>query len=296
MTVSTILDRLGGRSAILRGAAWMTATAFGFAAVLAAVRDLSATLPTFELVFLRNLIGLAIAAPAAMRCRGAPIRTRKLGLHGLRALFTYFGMLASFYALSRMPLADASALQFLIPLFAMLGAALVLREPVVGPRLLAAAVGFAGALVIIRPGFAAFDLAALIMVASSACYAAEWIVVRVATRTESAAAIVFHLNLLMLPASLAPALLVWVTPSLGDLPALLALGLVGWFAIFAQARAVASAETSVIMPFDFLRLPFAALLAFVLFDEVPDHWTWVGAAIIFASAYCLVRRESGRGS
>jgi drug/metabolite transporter (DMT)-like permease len=274
----------------------MTATAFGFAAVLAAVRDLSATLPTFELVFLRNLIGLLIIAPAAMRARGVLMRTRHLRLHGLRAGFTYFGMLASFHALSQMPLADASALQFLIPLFAMLGAAIVLKEAVDRPRLLAAALGFAGALVIIRPGFAAFDVAALIMVASSACYAAEWIVVKFATRTESAATIVFYLNLLMLPASLVPALFVWVTPGVGDLPALLALGLVGWFAVFAQARAVASAETSVIMPFDFLRLPFSAILAFFLFDEIPDHWTWIGAAIIFASAYFLVRRESGKPS
>jgi drug/metabolite transporter (DMT)-like permease len=280
------------RSKILRGAAWMTVTAFGFAAVLAAVRQLSTTLPTFEIVFLRNLISLMIVAPVMTRHGRRLLRTERLPLHALRALFTYFGMLASFYALSQMPLADASALQFLIPLFAMFGSGLVLRETVDAPRWLAAALGFAGALVIIRPGFAEVNPAALVMVASSACYAAEWIVVKFTTRTESAATIVFYLNLIMLPVTLAPAAFVWVTPTGGDLPAILALGVVGWFAVFAQARAVASAETSVIMPFDFLRLPFSALLAFLLFDEVSDHWTWIGAAIIFASAYFIVRRES----
>jgi drug/metabolite transporter (DMT)-like permease len=110
--------------------------------------------------------------------------------------------------------------------------------------------------------------------------------------TVRAGTAVLYLNLLMTPLSLLPAVFVWVWPRWEDLVVLAGLGLLAMLAHLALARSLAVADASAIMPFDYARLPFVALFAFVLFGEVAEIWTWVGAAIIAGSAFYIVRREA----
>lgn len=280
------------RASFLRGALWMLAAAFAFAVLLASVRYLSRTFSAFEIVLFRNVIGLAIAAPMIAGAGFAALRTQHFGGHVQRATLSYLAMVTNFWAMSYIAMSDTAALLFLIPLIALVIAALVLKERVDGPRWIAACVGFGGAMVIVRPGIATVDLPVIVMLCSAVLYAGAWISLKALSGTESAAVTVCYLNLLSLPLTLVPSLFVWVTPSWHHLPAIAALGLAGWAAHYCQARSFASADASAVMPIDFMRLPFSAALGFALFGELSDAWTWVGAAIIFAASTYITRRES----
>lgn len=280
------------RASFVRGALWMLAAAFAFASLLASVRYLSRTFSAFEVVLFRNVIGLAIAAPMIAGAGFAALRTQRFGGHVLRATLSYLAMVTNFWAMSFLAVSDTAALLFVIPLIALVIAAVALKERVDGPRWIAACIGFGGAMVIVRPGIAAIDLPVIIMLGSAVLYAGAWISLKALAGSESAAVTVAYLNLLSLPLTLVPSLFVWVTPGWHHLPAIAVLGCAGWAAHYCQARSFASADASAVMPIDFMRLPFSAALGFALFGEVSDLWTWVGAAIIFAASTYITRREA----
>lgn len=278
--------------AVTRGILWMVAAAASFTVMLVCVRDLSSTFHTIEIVFVRALVGIFMIAPMVMRSGVGVLKTRRLPMHALRTVFAFLAMLTLYYALVHIELALAMSLTFLIPVFTTVVAAVVLKEIVDLSRWIAVLVAFAGALVIIRPGFVPISLPIILALVSSLAYAGAWTTVKLLTRTEPAAVIVFYMNVIMVPLTLIPSLFVWVTPTWADVPVLLLMAVTGWAAHFCQARSFAVADASAVMPFDFLRMPFGAILAFALFGEVSDAWTWAGAVIIFASTYYSTWRES----
>ncbi len=281
-----------GLSPAARGAVWMILAAASFAVLLIAIRELSAKFHTVEIVFFRSVFGLALIVPVIMRSGLARLRTQRLPLHCARTGFAFAAMLAFYYGLATVRVADAMALTFVIPVFTTIAAAVILHERVDGPRWAAVAVGFLGTLVIVRPGVVAITLPMMMVVLSSVFYAGAWTTVKVLTRTEPASVILFYMNVIMVPVTLIPSLFVWAGPAWSDTPALVVLGLCGWSAHFCQARAFAEVDSSVVVPFDFLRLPFGATLAWVWLAEPTDPWTWLGAVVIFAATYFIVRRES----
>jgi drug/metabolite transporter (DMT)-like permease len=278
--------------AYAEGAAWMVGAALAFSGLLVSVRALAASYPAVELVFVRSLVGILLIAPIVTRHGFGALKTRRLPLHALRAAFAAVAMVLLYYALIRIPVADMTALTFLIPLFTTIAVGTILKERVDAPRWLATAAGFCGALVIVRPGFAAIDLAVGLALLSSVAYAGAWTTIKFLTRTESAAVTVFYLNALALPLLLLPTIVVGAWPAVADLPVLAIMAFCGWAAHFCQARSFAAADASAVMPFDFLRLPFAALLAWLAFGEVSDAWTWIGAVIIFGSGWFIARHEA----
>ena len=194
-------------------------------------------------------------------------------------------------AVTLIPLAEATSLIFTSPLFATVLAALFLRE-VVGPhRIFALVLGFIGVLVILRPGFVAFNLASGLMLVSAFTGASVVVTGKVLLRTESAEKTVFYLTLFAVPFALMPALYFWQWPSLEMLPWLAALAVVGNGYIYGLTRALKIAETSMVMPFDFLRMPAAAVAGYILFAETIDPWSWFGAAIVFGATIYITQRE-----
>jgi drug/metabolite transporter (DMT)-like permease len=191
-----------------------------------------------------------------------------------------------------LPLADVTALSFTAPLFATVGAALLLSEHVGARRWTATLVGFFGALVIIRPGAGTFTGASLVALASAVAIAAAQLSVKSLSRTEHPNAIVLIMGLLMTPMSLFPAAFVWTWPNWSTFLWLLLLGLVATIGQVFLVRAMQAADASAVMPFDFSRLIFASALGWLMFGERPDAWTWVGAAIIVAATVYIARREA----
>jgi drug/metabolite transporter (DMT)-like permease len=123
-------------------------------------------------------------------------------------------------------------------------------------------------------------------------------IVKFTTRSDHPDTVVFYLTVYVTPMIFVPALFVWTWPNLGQL--LLLIG-VGVFATLHQrflSRAFATTDATAILPFNFARLPFAAIIGFLVFDELPDIWVWVGGAVIFASSVYMAHletREARRG-
>lgn len=281
--------------AAVRAPLWMVAATSLLGTMNVIVRHVSFELHPFEIAFFRNLFGVLFFLPWFVQVGPSSFRTRRLGLHSVRAATLMVSMVCWFSALALMPIAEATALNFTTPLFATVGAALFLREAVGWRRWVATAVGFAGALVILRPGAAALSWPALLALGAAAFGAPTMLMVKPLARTDSAATIVFYMNFLTTPFSLPPALVVWVMPSPEAWAGLVGIGVLATLGQVYLIRAFAVADASAVLPFDFARLPMVAVLGYLFYDERPDAWTWIGGAVIFAATLYTARREVRAG-
>ena len=255
------------------------------------VRALSGEIPAIELVFFRNVVALVILSPWVMRRGIVRLPSARLPLYGFRVLFAYGAMVMLFYALARMPIADVYALQYTIPLFTILLAVLVLKQHADAHSWGACMVGFAGTLIIMRPGIIELTLAAVCAITSALLTAGSNTVIKLLSRSESPEVITVWTNLLMMPLAFVPMLFVWVLPSWPQVPWVLGIGITSSMGGYSFTRAVASADARIVQPFQFSRMIFATAIGFLMFAELPDVWTWIGSAVIFAASYYVVLRE-----
>lgn len=274
-----------------KGALWMIAAAAALTAMAGCIRYL----PLYSvllMIFLRNVINLGLMAPSLLRQGRAVVRTDKLGLHALRNAFLYSGNVAWFFGVTEIAIADVAALQFTSPLFTAIIAAIWLGERFGGHRALAIAVGFAGALIIIRPGLVPVNVGTLSILAAAFLYSCAHVVTKRLSDTESGSTVVFYMSVTILVYSAIPAMFVWKTPLIADLPAIIGLGITGYATHYCITRSLACADATFVIPFDFMRLPFSAAVGWVLFAEVLDVWTLAGATIIFAAGWYSTVRET----
>jgi drug/metabolite transporter (DMT)-like permease len=279
-------------SSALQGALYMTAAAFCFSIMNIAIRIVSVELDPLQIAFFRNFFALAFMLPWLASAGLVGLHTKRLATHFWRSLLGLVAMVCWFYSIALLPLAEAVALNFTVPLFATAGAAVFLHEVVRARRWSATLVGFLGVLVILRPGFIQLSPAMALPVVAAAFMAVSTLIVKSLSRSEAPAAIVLYMNLILTPLSLVPALFVWRWPAWGNLALLILIGLLAALAHILLTRAYTKADASAVMPFDYARLPFVAAFALVVFGEVPDLWTWIGAAIIAASAIYIAHREA----
>ena len=275
-----------------RGVIWMSISAACYALTYATVRQLSDDFHTFQIVFFRAALGVTIMLPWLFRAGLGALKTNRYGLYGIRVGLNYFGMVCLMYGIANLKLQDVTALMFTVPLFTVLFVAMLLGEKVGLHRWVALAIGFAGALVIIRPGIIELSLASIAVMFTSASYSLVNTATKSLAATEQPNAIVFYVFAMMAAVGIGPALTVWVTPSPIHWPWIIAMGIFGSLATVSLTRSFAAADASVVMPFNFLKLPFAVMLGLVMFAEMPDLWTNVGAAIIFSTTYYMFRREA----
>ncbi len=274
-----------------RGCVYMLASTVFFATMHACVRFVSAEVHPFEVTFFRNLFGFFALLPWLIIQGLEPLRTRRIGLHFARAGTNVIAMLMFFMALSMTPMVQVQALAFTAPLFTTVLAALFLKEVVKIRRWLATLAGFIGALIIIRPGIQPIDAGALLTLASAAVWAVTMIIIKQLSRTDSAFTITAYMVILMTPMSLVAAVPVWTWPNPTQLGWLAACGVTGTVAQFLMAQAFRSADTSVVLPLDFMKVVWGALIAWLWFGELVGIWTWVGAVIIFIGATYIAFRE-----
>ena len=277
---------------LVRGCLLMVLGTLVFAAMHAAIRYTTQHLSGLEVAFFRNLFGLFVIAPLLMRYGPALFHTQKFSLHLMRAVINAVSMVCFFVGLSMTPIARATALAFTAPLFTALFSALFLGETFRWRRWTAIFVGFFGALVILRPGLKEIDTGGLLIIASSLLWSIAMIDIKVLGRTESSRTITAYVTVLLTPLTLAPALWVWQMPSADMWVWLVFIGVIGTIGQIVITEAIKLADMTVLMPFDFLKLVWAAFLGMIFFAEVPDALTWVGAAIVFASSFYIVWREA----
>ena len=288
----TILARARPLPQPVVAALYMLAATALFSVMVASVRHVSAEVDSFEIVFFRNMLGIFIVGPIIARRGIGFLRTSRIRLYVWRTALGLGSMFMWFYAVTVTPIAEAVALSFTAPLFVTIVAVLLLHEKVGIPRWVATAVGFGGAMIVLRPGVAEVTTGHLLLIASSILMAMSIVSIKMLSATEPPERIVAYMVILFTPVSFIPALFVWEWPSWISLFWLCVVAGAGTFAHIAFTRALSKADASAVMPLDFMRLPFAAIIGFLAFSETPDVWTFAGAAVIFISSIYIARRES----
>ncbi len=279
------------QSPALHGILLMCLSTVAFSIMHALVRYVSDVLPPFQIAFFRNIFGLAFLLPLLMRSRFAVLRTQRIGLHALRGIVNIAAMLMFFTALSISPLAKVTALSFTAPIFMAVLAVLVLGERFQASRWLAIAMGFAGMLIILRPGLVALDAGALLVTGSAALWAVAMVIIKVLSRTEASLTIVAYMGIFLGLFSVFPALWVWEPFGLRTLGWLMLIGLFGTIAQMSLSQSLKETDPTALMPFDFLKLIWTALIGAWFFAEIPDIFTFIGAAVIFSSGLFIAYRE-----
>lgn len=289
--VSGIFARL---SPPVQGVLWMSLSSCFYALIYVVVRSLAESFPVNQIVFFRAVLGTLFMVPWLLAAGPSALRTTQMPLYLWRMAFSYVGALAWMYGIAGMALADANALMFTMPLFTIVFAVIWLGERPGIRRIAATAVGFGGALVILRPGMIDVSLPALATLFAAAAFSGALVGTKKLTGTENPNAIVFYLYALMIPLSAIPAALDWNNPTVADIPLLLALGACTVGAQQCQTRAFRAAQASLVVIVNYVQLPIIAALAWLIFGQSTDVWTWVGGAVICGSTYYISYRESRR--
>lgn len=279
-------------SAVKAAVLMMTAMAF-FTSMSIFIRLAAQDVHALEVVFFRNFLAFLLLLPWLMNQGVATLRTKRLGLFATRASINVIGMAAGFISLTLIPLAEATALGFTAPLWATIGAVLILGEVIRLRRISALVLGFAGVLIVLRPGVETISLGSVLALTHAFLIAITTLIVKRLTATESPTSIVIWMALMQSPLSFIPALFVWTWPTPTTWLWLWCLAAAGTLGHLCWTRAFTLAEVSQLQPFEFMKLPMIALFAYLVFAELPSIWTWIGGAVIFAStAYISIREAS----
>ena len=276
---------------VMRGIVLMCLSTVAFSIMHGLVRFVSEVLPPFQIAFFRNFFGLAFLLPLLMRSRFAVLRTKQIGLHALRGVINMAAMLMFFTALSISPIAKVTALGFTAPIFMAILAVIVLGERFRIYRWSAIFLGFVGMLIILRPGLVVIDTGALLVIGSAVLWAVAMLIIKIQSQTESSLTIVAYMGIFLGVFSIAPALWVWQPFELQTLGLMVLIGLFGSIAQMAISESLKETDPTALMPFDFLKLIWTAMIGAWFFAEIPDMFTWIGATVIFSSGLFIALRE-----
>ena len=282
---------LSPKSSSVRGVLWMLCAVFSFGLMAVAVRELLRHMNVLEILALRTLVTFLLVSSLIPRIGFAPLRTTRFSTHAARAVLHLGGQWCWMYAIGALTLATVFAIEFTMPVWTAILAALFLGERLTPPRLVQLVLGLAGVLIILRPGLGQFHPAALVMVLGSVFYASSIIITKHLSASDSALAVTFWMSVVQLPITFAAAAPVWVMPVLADLPWIFAIGAGSFAAHYSMTRAMKLADATLVVPIDFIRLPLIAVVGALLYAEPFDPLVILGAAVIFIGTYYSLSRE-----
>ncbi|MBB3065284.1 DMT family transporter [Limibacillus halophilus] len=292
-TSSSIVLRFARLTPNARGACWMVLGALGFAINGALIKYLAYDgLDPFQIAMARAFFALFILLPFIWKAGPKAFRTRHPGIHLLRGVIGSVAMMCGFYAVAHLPLADVAALGFTQPLFTILLAVILLKEPVAWQRWLATAIGFCGVLLMVRPGHHSFDPVMLVALLMAFGIGLSVVLVKMMPREESTTVLLTYFCIASLVTTSIPALIAWRDPTVLQWLVLAAIGVIGAGAQSFLLRAYKVGEATFVSPFDYSKIIIASALGFYIFGEIPTIWTGLGAAVIVGSTYHIARSES----
>jgi drug/metabolite transporter (DMT)-like permease len=262
-----------------------------FTVEMVLVRKLSSDLPVVQVSFFRLTVQLALLLPFILANPSAILSTNRLRLHAVRAGCSALVMPIYYFAFVILPFAVVTTITFTQALFLVILAAVVGGERVGPRRWVATAIGFLGVVVIMRPGVAAFEPMVLFVLTGAMISATLMLITRQLGKTESGMTIMAYVSILGTIYLSGPTWYLWQPPDAAQLLILVTIGIVGTTGQFLFVHAFKRAEASALAPIDYVRLVFAVLAGYFLYAEIPDLWTWTGAAIIITSALAVTRLE-----
>lgn len=279
--------------AAVRGMLWSVVAGILFVILNAVMRHLTIELNASQTQFLRYLAGLLVLTPIILRGGIASFRPQSIKGQFIRGGLHTAGLVLWFAAIAHIPLADTTAIGFTTPIFIMVGAVLVFREPMRPARWVAAGIGFAGVLLVVGPQLTgAGGLYNLVMLASAPLFAASFLVTKALTRYERPEVIVVWQSITVMTLSLPLALVNWVWPTASQCLLFIACGALGSTGHYCLTRSYVVADISATQSVKFLELVWAALLGWALFGDVPTQSTLIGGFVICAATIWIARRES----
>lgn len=276
----------------LAGIAWMVLTGILFVGVTAGVKYGGRDLPAAESAFIRYLFGLLFLTPVLMKLGGAGLTARHLRLFAFRGFAHAVGVILWFYAMTRITIAEVTAMNYMTPIYVTAGAALLLNEKLAARRMIAIAVAFIGALIILRPGLRPLGDGHIAMIIAAVFLASSYIIAKRLTDEVPPAIIVALLSVSVTVCLIPFAATVWIVPTASQV---FWMAVVAFFATtghYAMTRAFAAAPVSVTQPIIFLQLIWSVVLGAMLFGEAVDVWVVIGGLVIVASATFIAIREA----
>jgi drug/metabolite transporter (DMT)-like permease len=276
----------------MQGALWLVSGGFIFTSNSAMIRLLSAEVESVQTAFFRAFFSVLLLAPMILTGRVKPWQSQRIQGHFWRTAMGTTSMVLGFYAVSMLPLADATALAFSQPLFSVVLAALVLREKVRWRRWSATIVGFIGVLVMVRPGSGSLQPGAAVALLNALASATSILLVRRLSDSEKPLMILTQFAIFSTLLLAGPAIWFWKWPSAWGWALAIGVSISATIGQYFWVQAFAVGEMSAVAPFDYLRLPFAVFVGWMIWSEMPVIWTYVGAAIVIASALYIAYRES----
>lgn len=280
---------------ILVAGLWMLGSIGAFTAMAVSGRAVASDLDTFEMMLYRSLVGIVIVTCAGLVTRRLhTITARRLPLHVLRNISHFTGQNLWFWALTVIPLAQLISLEFTMPIWVLILAALFLGERLTRRRILVVLIGFAGAILVARPDFGAPDPGMIAAAAAAIGFAGSVVFTKVLTRHETVISILFWLVVLQSLFGLITAGLDGdiAAPSLANIPWLVVLGAAGLIAHMCLTNALMLAPANVVVPFDFLRLPVLTMVGFLFYGEMIDAPVVIGAGLILLANLLNLRARA----
>ena len=275
----------------VQGALWLVSGGFIFTSTSAMIRLLSTQVESVQTAFFRAVISVILLLPMIVAGRVKPWHSKRIIGHFWRTAMGTGSMVLGFYAVSMLPLADATAIAFSQPLFSVVIAALVLGEKVRWRRWSATVIGFAGVLIMVRPGEGSLQLGALVALANAAAVSISILLVRRLSDSETPLMILTQFAIFSTILLTVPAILVWRWPDLWGWMLAVGIALSATVGQYFWVQAFKAGEMSAVAPFEYMRLPFAVFVGWLIWGEMPVIWTYVGASIVIGSALYIAHRE-----
>jgi drug/metabolite transporter (DMT)-like permease len=279
----------------VQGALWLVSGGFIFTSTSVMIRLLSAEIESVQTAFFRAVLSVVLLLPMIAAGRVKPWQSKRIAGHFWRTAMGTASMVLGFYAVSMLPLADATAIAFSQPLFSVLVAASIAGEKVRWRRWSATVIGFAGVIVMVRPGAGSLQLGALVALANAASVAVSIFLVKRLSNSEAPLMILTQFAIFSTLLLAVPAILVWRWPDLWGWLLAVGVALSATVGQYFWVQAFKTGEMSAVAPFEYLRLPFAVFVGWLIWGEMPEVWTYLGAAIVIGSALYIAHREAQLG-
>jgi drug/metabolite transporter (DMT)-like permease len=272
--------------------AWMVVTGLCFVVMTGLVKALGPRIPAVEQAFIRYLLGLVFLLPMWRQLISLRLSGRQIRLVSLRAVAHTGAVALWFFAMTRIPLAEVTAMNYLNPVYVTLLAVLFLGERLALRRLLAIGAALAGAMIILRPGFRELDVGHFAMLLTALCFGVSYLLAKVLV-DEIGPSLVVALMSVTVAVGLAPlAIPVWVWPTGSEVLVLFLIACLATGGHYAMTLAFASAPMTVTQPVTFLTLIWSVSLGYFVFDEAVDIWVIIGGGVILSSVVYITWREA----
>ena len=266
---------------VFRMTAWMAGALLSFCVMAIGARELWGSIDTFQILFFRSVIGVLVIALIIYKSGNSSLfSTARIRLHTARNVFHFAGQYGWFVGLGLLPLAEVFALEFTVPIWTLIIAAIFLKESITPRKTLAVILGAVGVYVILKPGSEAISPASTIVLLAALCFAAAYVFTKSLSNTEHPLTVVFYMCLIQLPIGMFLSLSNWVFPYPLQWAWLCAVGLTALSAHYCVTSAMKISEASIVVTLDFLRLPLIAVVGIVFYNEAFDLALVLGAGLM----------------